>query len=97
VRSKAGRFMEGLHIVGGVTPAKKISIIHVINFYVIMYLIAYMNYWLLHLNLYDSNNVVLCVLLRMKCMLNLSMYVCISSWYHFSSCWWSGMLHTLWL
>ena len=30
--SKAGRFMEGLQVVGGVIPVEKISIIYVLNF-----------------------------------------------------------------
>jgi hypothetical protein len=34
VWSKVGRFVEGLHAVGGVTPVEKISIINVINSYV---------------------------------------------------------------
>jgi hypothetical protein len=92
VWSKAGRFVEGLHVFGGVTPAENISIINVINFYFIMYPISYMNYCLLHLNLYDINNVLLCVLFQMKCMLNLSMYVCIYAWYHCLACCWLGML-----
>jgi hypothetical protein len=40
-----------------------------------MYLVAYMNYCLLHLNLYGSSNFVLCVLMRLKCMLDVCMYV----------------------
>jgi hypothetical protein len=40
-----------------------------------MYPVAYMNYCLLHLNLYGSSNSVLCVLIRLKCMLDVCMYV----------------------
>jgi hypothetical protein len=40
-----------------------------------MYPVAYMNYGLLHLNLYGSSNSVLCVLIRLKCMLDVCMYV----------------------
>jgi hypothetical protein len=36
VWSKAGRFVEGLHVVGGVTTASKISINVVLNLYVML-------------------------------------------------------------
>jgi hypothetical protein len=36
VWSKAGKFMEGLHVVGGVTIASKISINVVLNLYVML-------------------------------------------------------------
>jgi hypothetical protein len=83
--------VEGLHIVGGVTPVENISINDVLHLCVcyaclcyclkvIMYFVAYMNYCLLHLNLYRSSNSVLCVLFRLQCMLDISMYVCISAW-----------------
>jgi hypothetical protein len=86
VWSKAGRFVEGLHAVGGVIPVEKISIIYVLNFMLCIPVIiecyhvfvVYMNYCLFYLNLYGNNNSVLCVLNLLKCMLYICMCVCVN-------------------